>query len=159
LISIPILKNGKKSNLKHIFIIYIFNVFIGTIQNGNFDKIIGPAGRDGYAYDWDALESGLVARAISKTKSYLPTKHQIDQLRKQSTITCGQKIELNDTKLCHPEQGEICLFDLDKDPCEMENLADEFEDVKYELLELLAQYNETVVPPRNQPRDPASNPK
>jgi len=60
---------------------------------------------------------------------------------------------------CHAETGEVCLFGLDDDPCEMVNLAEEQEEIKNELLELLAKYNETIVPPRNQPRDPASNPK
>lgn len=128
-------------------------------MNGKFDQIIGPDGRDGYEYNWDALENGLVTQAIKKSKSFLPSKVQIQQIRKEAAVECLEKDLLNGTERCHPDRGDICLFNLNNDPCEMENLADLYEDIKNELLERLAKHNDTLVPPRNQPRDPASNPK
>ncbi|XP_059472307.1 arylsulfatase B [Neocloeon triangulifer] len=132
----------------------------GTIMDGKFDKRIGPDGRD-YKYDWEGLKNGFVAQAIKKTKCALPTIKNIETMRQKSQIYCSKKNNLNvsESRRCRPEWGEICLFNLDDDPCELNNLAKEQPNIVKEMLELLQKFNDTLVPPRNQPRDPASNPK
>ena len=61
-----------------------------------------------------------------------------------------------------PEPGANCtecLFHLQTDPCELRNLYDTHPARVAELQALLEQYNKTVLPPRNKPADPRSNPK
>jgi hypothetical protein len=61
--------------------------------------------------------------------------------------------------LCKTAEGEICLFDVEADPCETRNLANKHTLVLASLLLKLEAYNATAVVPRNQPADSNSNPK
>eukprot|EP01102_Stenamoeba_stenopodia_P000517 TRINITY_DN10506_c0_g1_i2.p1 TRINITY_DN10506_c0_g1~~TRINITY_DN10506_c0_g1_i2.p1 ORF type:complete len:544 (+),score=114.88 TRINITY_DN10506_c0_g1_i2:55-1686(+) len=51
-----------------------------------------------------------------------------------------------------------CLYNITADPCEYHNLASENPDVVEELLSRIDYYKSTMVPPANQPNDPAANP-
>ncbi|CAG0888292.1 unnamed protein product [Cyprideis torosa] len=67
---------------------------------------------------------------------------------------CGRKPA---SSTC-PQDRQPCLFNVEDDPCEYYNLADEKPEIMDELLRRLAEYNQTVVPPVNQPSDPAADP-
>lgn len=52
-----------------------------------------------------------------------------------------------------------CLFNIDKDPCEHTNVANQEKDVLEMMLQLLEKYKKTMVPIRNKPYDHRANPK
>ncbi|XP_015768600.1 PREDICTED: arylsulfatase J-like [Acropora digitifera] len=52
-----------------------------------------------------------------------------------------------------------CLFNIDKDPCEHTNVANQEKDVLEMMLRLLEKYKKTMVPIRNKPYDHQANPK
>ncbi|CAG0883947.1 unnamed protein product [Cyprideis torosa] len=68
---------------------------------------------------------------------------------------CGPR---PDVPTCPQESSHPCLFDVEADPCEYHNLAEEKPEIVNELLARLAEYNATAVPPVNQPPDPAADP-
>jgi arylsulfatase A-like enzyme len=51
-----------------------------------------------------------------------------------------------------------CLYNINSDPCEYNNLAPMMQFKVDELMKRLQDYNATYVPPRNKPADPQSNP-
>ncbi|RWS27632.1 arylsulfatase B-like protein [Leptotrombidium deliense] len=63
----------------------------------------------------------------------------------------------NATTNCKPHQ-EPCLFDIDTDPCEYNNVAHIYPDIATKLWKKILKYNETAVPPGNKPNDPCSSP-
>jgi hypothetical protein len=65
----------------------------------------------------------------------------------------------NEDTLCHPLNGETCLFDVVSDPCESINLASSHPSILTVMQAALERHNSTVVPARNRDRDPKSNPK
>ena len=58
---------------------------------------------------------------------------------------------------CHPLK-EPCLFNIQNDPCEKNNIAQEYPQIVKELLTLMKQYNATAVIPNNTPDDPKCDP-
>ena len=80
---------------------------------------------------------------------------------KQLEVDCGVKSA--DAVACLPLNGRPCLFDLENDPCEYDNLAEKLPQVVLEMLDLLNVYNRTVIPPLNGNKlvteDPNANPK
>ena len=51
-----------------------------------------------------------------------------------------------------------CLYNITADPCEYHNLADQMPQAVLKMMERLAQYNKTAVPPGNKPQDPKGFP-
>ncbi len=78
------------------------------------------------------------------------------ELRSKAEVVCGEKSP--DAIPCLPLIAP-CLFDIERDPCEYNNLAGKLPDITEELLNLLNRYNSTAVTPLNTPPDPMSNPK
>ncbi|XP_055333770.1 arylsulfatase B-like [Paramacrobiotus metropolitanus] len=75
------------------------------------------------------------------------------------TVNCTPPVDPSVKTSCQPLTGAPCLFDIEKDPCEYENLADIMPRKLEELMKKLRWYNTTVVPPRNLPHDPAAKPQ
>jgi arylsulfatase B len=59
-------------------------------------------------------------------------------------MNCGTHKQQAKAVECLP-----CLFDIDNDPCEYDNLADKLPQVVLELFDLLNEYNRTAIPPLN----------
>lgn len=95
-----------------------------------------------------------VSRYLSKIG--FPEVHYSDQLASSFEVVCNKKPE--NAQLCQPLVSP-CLFDIEKDPCEYNNLAGKIPGVVQDLLDLLNWYNSTAVPPINTPPDSLSNPK
>lgn len=71
-------------------------------------------------------------------------------------INCGPKPK-NATSNCDPLLSP-CLFDVDNDPCEFNNLADEHPLIVKFLWNRILQMNETASEPGTKPNDPDANP-
>ncbi|XP_077994395.1 arylsulfatase J-like [Glandiceps talaboti] len=71
-------------------------------------------------------------------------------------VDCGKKPG-HAMENCKPEE-KPCLFDIDNDPCEYNNLANKYPDIVEGLLSRLQAYNATAVPPLNTDIDPEANP-
>lgn len=78
------------------------------------------------------------------------------ELRSDAEVICRERPpEAID---CAPLRSP-CLFNIEEDPCEYNNLAEKYPEVVEDMLNLLDLYNSTAVEPLNTPPDPASNPK
>lgn len=80
----------------------------------------------------------------------------LPELQSSAEVRCGErKPEATD---CAPLQAP-CLFNIEEDPCEFDNLAGKYPKVVADMVDLLYWYNSTAVQPLNTPPDPMSNPK
>lgn len=77
-------------------------------------------------------------------------------LRHQSNIQCYKNIDV--TAICKP-LNEPCLFNIEDDPCELNNVAEAYPNILNTLLKELIKYKESAVPPNNTPLDPIGDPK
>ena len=71
-------------------------------------------------------------------------------------VDCGERPR-DVLSICDPSSAP-CLFDLDKDPCEYNNLASVMPEKVVELLQRLSEYNATAVPTQDYPEDPEGLP-
>ncbi|XP_045763072.1 arylsulfatase I-like isoform X2 [Maniola jurtina] len=123
----------------------------GTNYGGAWDYWYGPSGREG-AYDVTLVQTSLAGCAISRM-GLMPDNEKVLELRQAATIKCDRKNQIVCNALKAP-----CLYNIEEDPCETRNLADEEPAVLAELLQELAKVNRTAVPPNNKPLDPVGNP-
>ncbi|XP_041973340.1 calnexin-like [Aricia agestis] len=123
----------------------------GTNYNGNWDGWYGPSGREG-AYDVASLATSPAGQAITQL-GLLPDIQKILQLREEATVQCSGAVTP-----CRPLEAP-CLFDIEADPCELNNLADSEPGILLGLLQELERVNRTAVPPNNKPLDPRGDPK
>lgn len=77
-------------------------------------------------------------------------------LRDQNNIRCYGNTSV--TTICKPMK-EPCLFDIDADPCELNNLARAHPDILNNILNEINNLRKTAVPPNNTPLDPRGDPK
>lgn len=82
------------------------------------------------------------------------SKREIIKLSKSSVISCNGTVATR-TK-CMP--SEYCLFDLNHDKCEYNNVARLYPEKVNELTAVLLQYTLTIHMHENQPADPNANP-
>lgn len=84
---------------------------------------------------------------------------EINELRRISKITCKNvtKPSIDSPFYCNATVSP-CLFDLNKDPCEIRNLAHERPDILARLKEKVDFYGKIAKKPRNQPSDPRADP-
>ncbi|XP_044014372.1 arylsulfatase B isoform X2 [Aphidius gifuensis] len=107
-----------------------------------------------WPYNVDAVVQSQAGRAVASL-GFSITPQAVFKLRKESQINCGKK----DSTLreCYPQRSP-CLFDIDLDPCELNNLAVKRPDLLESMLRELHRWNSTVVPPRNVKPNPNANP-
>lgn len=77
-------------------------------------------------------------------------------LRRENNIDCYTNI--NVTTICKALK-EPCLFDIENDPCELNNVARDYPEVLTKMLTELSNMRSSVVPPNNVPIDPRGDPK
>ena len=75
---------------------------------------------------------------------------------KNAVVTCAPPPAK--PAMCGPKDGP-CLFNIEVDPCEYTNLAEQQPDMLNMLLGLLENYKKTMVPIRNKPYDRNADPK
>ncbi|CAH1110980.1 unnamed protein product [Psylliodes chrysocephalus] len=127
----------------------------GTTYNGTWDKWFGPSGRTGYNYSIPLVIQSPAGKALQLINR-APTVDQIQTMRPQATIECPTTEPSNTT--CNLLK-ELCLFNIDDDPCERHNKAKSFPIIVEYLTLLLNAYNKTAIPPGNLPLDPRGDPK
>ncbi|XP_014290854.1 arylsulfatase B [Halyomorpha halys] len=132
-----------------------WKVVNGTNYQREWDGWYGPSGReDENNYDaWSIIHSPA-GRSLSWYGKSL-NQHAIKILRKQSEVKCFFDSSFTE---CDPLLSP-CLFNVIDDPCEFNNVAKEYPLKLKELLDKLAEYNSTAVPPGNLPLDPKGDPK
>jgi hypothetical protein len=103
-------------------------------------------------YNITAVLQSLTGEAIASLLSpSLPDEEEVLELRAKSTLICT--VQTNSTP-CDPLiSSKPCLFDLETDPCERNNLADSYPEVLLEMLDLVKKYEATLVPQLNKPPD------
>ncbi|XP_023225085.1 arylsulfatase B-like isoform X1 [Centruroides sculpturatus] len=125
-----------------------YKVVIGTVFNGKYDgwyPTIGNEKRDSTFPNTSPVEK------ILKSKGWKLDKENI------YIITCKQPPPINKTHECIDIHSP-CLFNIADDPCEYNNLAKSNPKILKDLIERVAAWNKTAVPPGKVPPDPAANP-
>ncbi|XP_053600201.1 arylsulfatase J [Plodia interpunctella] len=125
----------------------------GTNYNGTWDGWFGPNGRQG-SYNISKVFDSPAGRTL-KGLGYMPSAGTVGQMRKAATVKCdysAPKVK------CQPLQAP-CLFNVQQDPCEMNNLAASLPSILQRLASSLSQYNATAAPAHPPKLDPRGNPK
>lgn len=75
------------------------------------------------------------------------------KLRNEATVTCTNKTINKCNPLIKP-----CLFDVISDPCELNNLANNYPNIVKSLVTRLLEFNASSIAPANLPIDERANP-
>jgi arylsulfatase B len=129
----------------------------GSINGGKYDGWLSSTNKNGYIeptrYAQNVISSPA-AQAISSIQKKKLDVNTILRLRKAATVTCSNSVSKNP---CNLAKGP-CLFDIYEDPCEENNLTDNWKYTKA-LMEL--RYKAKVreaVPSRRRKPDEACDP-
>ena len=139
-------------SLKLIINSIFFFTFTGTIRKGAFDGYFGDISRDvpNPPYNLTSVVQSLVGRAIVAASSSVyinPTRsHQIPFIRSTATIRCPTNFTYG-IPAC--KNNELCLYDIDSDPCESNNLASSQPNVAQHLRTLLLTHRRTLIKQSN----------
>jgi hypothetical protein len=127
-------------------------LYTGTVRNGAFDGYFGDDGQDpSYTpYNETSVVQSMVGRSIIAASSSAfinPTRaDQISFIRSSAQITCPSNNSLG----IPPCSGhEMCLYDIETDPCESNNLASVQRSVALHLRSLLQAHRNTLVKQTN----------
>lgn len=103
-----------------------WKVVKGTNYNGQWDSWYGPAGiRDVSAYNMNVLINSPTGKSLKKI-NMMPSVTEIRSLRSNASVNCATNPDGTETKtMCRPIQ-KPCLFNVEKDPCELNNVADKY---------------------------------
>ncbi|XP_012174370.1 arylsulfatase J [Bombus terrestris] len=125
----------------------------GSTYNGQWDGWYGPSGRE-WVYDIGGVIGSTAGRAVASVGLAL-SADAIRRLREDAMIKCPPK---NDSlPLCKPLEAP-CLFNVQQDPCEDNNLINKYPSLVTELQDKLRKLNATAILPGNLPWDNKANP-
>ncbi|XP_065211898.1 arylsulfatase B-like [Planococcus citri] len=147
-----------------------WKLIIGTTLNGQFDGYYGDSWDifDGYrtTYNITAVIGSKSGKAVSgiANELFLPVANEIDMQnrRSQATIRCDSASlwPTGTTGNVLSCQVTPCLFNIDNDPCERNNVARQFPSITTQLYDILKFHRLSLVPQINQAVDAFSaNPK
>lgn len=137
----------------------------GSTQNGEFDVWLGePHSEDEQQWDARALmyeetiRNSSVWQILSKFNANSEMA-DITALRTEASINCLY----NDSNIgisCNP-LIEPCLFDIEADPCEQNNVYDKYQNsiILQDILKRIEELRMGSLEPLNRPEDPQCNPK
>lgn len=136
-----------------------YKIVDGTSSNGMYDGWLGDPGRNAvhtssFTYATNVLQStaSRAIRSIQRKKHHLTVK-KIILLRKEATVKCFKTKKNHCDLLSGP-----CLFNIIKDPCEQNDIA-ELQPLKMKFMEhQLEEWTFKAVRSRRKPADPACNP-
>ncbi|CAN7993150.1 unnamed protein product, partial [Ixodes hexagonus] len=132
-------------------------VVLGTFQNGSLDYRFETTGNRRPVDDLDFLmKRSRAARVLRRLYGTEDLKFP-SGWRKMATVHCGKDNIAKDN--VKPASAPY-LFDLAEDPCELNNIAQDYPEIMNELLEKLEEYATTAVSPENVDEvDPRSFPE
>ncbi|VEN61333.1 unnamed protein product [Callosobruchus maculatus] len=148
----------------------------GSTNGGKGDAWYGSTGRNGYSYDMNEILKSKVATTLAATVTLqqiaqkkgknnisieLLDGQKIERLRNEATVKCSPPLDsttIPEERKCDLMKAP-CLFDIEKDPCEMVNLAEDLPIIASDMQKIIERYRRTALPPRNVPRDPMADPK
>ncbi|CAB3235666.1 unnamed protein product [Arctia plantaginis] len=130
-----------------------WKILKGTNYGGDWDGWYGPSGREG-AYNLDLVLMSEAGVAISDM-GMMPSKEKMTEIRDEATVKCNESIPIIS---CKPLK-KPCIYDIKEDPCERQNLAEQFPDVLQRMLTELDKVNKTAVLPNNKDIEPRADPK
>nr|CAH7737317.1 unnamed protein product [Callosobruchus chinensis] len=126
---------------------YNWKLIVGTSMNGTYNDYYGEAVMDVISevpYNTSAVFNSKAGKVIRQV-SYTPlTETEYEQLRAEATVTrLDPKAKKNP---CDPASGDVCLYDIPKDPCEENDLAKYFPSVVRRMKRALVEYRKSLVP-------------
>ncbi|XP_049524164.1 arylsulfatase B-like [Dermacentor silvarum] len=137
---------------------------VAAIRNSRYKLLLDTTGDNNGRYETaggrrpsDDLDKLL---AQSKTARVLRKLYNTKKLRfprgwrRRATLTCGKEPKEN-----FSANDTVFLFDIVKDPCELNNLAKEHPEIVSALMKRLDAYRSVAVPASNVLYDPASSPE
>lgn len=133
-----------------------WKLVIGTTKGGEFDGYFGESGNQDPgtpAYNASAVFHSAAGKALARAlqaRFGRPTREEVMySLRSSATLRCEPNSTFN-APPCNPAQsGEPCLYDVESDPCELNNLARTYENVALHLRQLLVRRRAGLVPQAN----------
>jgi len=139
-----------------------YKLIRSTHLNGVFDGFYGEDGRGSPnpPYNDTGVITSFVSKAIvalnvNSSAAELQLREKIRGIRLNATVVCEESgRHYTGGPYCH----SYCLFDLEEDPCETNNLISTYPDVTDSLMKKLQQFKEEMVPELTKPTDRASNP-
>lgn len=135
-----------------------FKMVKGQFQDGIYDDYFGDSGRTNntLSYDVSSVLNSKVNKAISnadKSSTKLTETILIDIRNKLEVKQSGAERKQLTCSL-----NSICLFDVINDPTETTDISNNHPEIVSKLKESLEKYREQLMPSRNRPVDPNSNP-
>ncbi|PSN49059.1 hypothetical protein C0J52_10595 [Blattella germanica] len=129
-----------------------WKLVIGTIRKGALDGYFGDVTKDlpNPPYNESSVVLSLTGRSITAASSSVyihPTRsHQIPFIRSSAVVQCTTNFSYG-IPACKGD--ELCLYDIDNDPCESNNLAGTHYNVAQHLRTLLQSHRATLVKQTN----------
>ncbi|XP_063230212.1 arylsulfatase B-like [Bacillus rossius redtenbacheri] len=134
-----------------------YKMVVGSARNGEYDGYFGASGRDSASppYNASAVVQSSAGQAIDELFKTLyraaASPSEISFLRSAASLQCrpsGAGVP------CRPAQTrESCLYDVELDPCETNNLAPEQPATVRALRHFMIQHRKHLVPQANLPPD------
>ncbi|XP_075550354.1 arylsulfatase B-like [Dermacentor variabilis] len=129
-----------------------FKLVKGVAEGGEYDQWYPIVGN----VDWNSTKplEQCKASPVARVLRSLGLEPACGPLGGATPINCGVR---DSAKMCRPTVAP-CLFDLDEDPCEYNDVAAEHPQLVKNLLSTLRRYKDASTPPANLPQDPLSDP-
>lgn len=140
------------------YISHPYKIVNGSSSNGSFDGWLSSKNnnedKDPVSYATKVLNS-LTSRAIQAIQHHNLSIDKILELRQDATVNCCNEVTKTPCDLLKAP----CLFNIEDDPCEENNLAEEQSEVLSLMLDKYSEIQKSFVPSRRQPADLESDPK
>lgn len=131
-----------------------YKLINGTTQNGQYDIWMGLLDQTEIVTDnyESSVQNSTTFQILQSLKNETP-EINIASIRESASVTCVLLVQNKCDPLVAP-----CLFDLNQDPCESNNIALSKPHKLAELLQRLDELQRDMLPRGNKPLDPFSNP-
>ncbi|XP_075526970.1 arylsulfatase B-like isoform X2 [Dermacentor variabilis] len=134
-----------------------FKIVVGSFDGGKLDQHFPIPGGQGTSQKLDVLmERSLAADTLRALYGKQELGLALDW-RANTTLSCPEEPCGDESRFQSPDN--VFLFDLDKDPCECNNLASTHKQVLNSMNRTLEEYRAQTVPPLKPAVDPASFPE